>query len=247
MTMSKSRWWTLAALIALVTLTSGGAWAGDEPGATPAKKIKVLVVTGGHGFPVEPFRNVFKGFPDMACTFVEEKEGGEAFDDLGKWDYDAIVLYNYLKKPSEKRQENFLKLMDKGVGLVVLHHAIHGYQAWPEFMKIVGLTSWLGGAKDNVDFKVHVEDPQHPITKGLADFAINDETYRGHGVDPKARVLLTTDEPTNAKPVAWVHTYRKSRVCYYQLGHGTSAYANPQFATILARAIRWTAGRDKSE
>ena len=151
------------------------------------------------------------------------------------------MLYNYKKTLSQKQQENFLKLMDRGVGLVILHHAIYGYRPWPEFQKIVGVTSWLSGTKNNVTMKIHVEDPQHPMTKGLTDFTITGETYRGHVLDPKVHVLLTTDEPSNAKAVAWVHTYRKSPVCYLQLGHGESEYGNPHFTAFPGRAIRWSA------
>jgi hypothetical protein len=31
----------------------------ETAAAGPAKKLKVLVISGGHGFPVEPFRKVF--------------------------------------------------------------------------------------------------------------------------------------------------------------------------------------------
>jgi type 1 glutamine amidotransferase len=215
----------------------------ETPHQTPTKKLRVLVVAGGHGYPVQPFRDVFAGYTDMECTFVDEKQGGEAFENIADWPYDAIMLYNYMKKPTEKQRENFLGLLDRGVGLVILHHAIYGYRPWPEFQRIVGVTSWLSSAKDNVEFKVHIEDSRHPITQGVTDFVIRDEVYQGHGLDPKVHVLLTTDEPSNAKAVAWVHTYRKSPVCYFQLGHDTKAYAKPEFAVILGRSIRWTAGR----
>ncbi len=48
-----------------------------------------------------PFRAIFANYPDMECTFVDEKQGGEAFEDIARWPYDAIVLYNYMKKPSK--------------------------------------------------------------------------------------------------------------------------------------------------
>lgn len=234
----------LLIVLAVIILTGvQGARGGEEPGAMPAGKLRVLVVAGGHGYPVEPFREVFAAYPDLACTFVEEQQGGEAFEDLGDWPYDAIVLYNYMKRPSEKQRENFLTLLDRGVGLVILHHAIYGYRPWPEFQKIVGVTSWLSGAKDDVEFKIHIEDSRHPITQGLSDFVIRDEVYQGHGLDPKVHVLLTTEEPSNARAVAWVHTYRNSPVCYFQLGHDAKAYHTPEFREILGRAIRWTAGR----
>ena len=229
-------------LLSFTAMAADNAAAADN--AKPdGGKLKVLVVAGGHGYPVKPFRAVFANYADMDCTFVDEKTGGEAFDDVANWPYDAIVLYNYMKRPSEKQRENFLKLLDRGVGLVVLHHAIYGYRPWPEFQKMVGVTSWLSSSKDDVPMKIHVEDPKHPITKGLADFSITDEVYKGHRLDPKVHVLLTTDEPSNAKAVAWVHRYRKSPVCYFQLGHDAKAYSTPGFVAVLGQAIRCTAGR----
>jgi type 1 glutamine amidotransferase len=213
-------------------------------GATAAGgPLRVLVVSGGHRFAKEPFQAVFSGFTDMQCTFVEEAKTAEAFEDIGNWSYQAIVLYNYMKKPSAQQQENFLSLLDRGVGLVILHHAIYGYRPWPEFQKIVGVTCWLDKAKDGFDLKIHVEDPQHPITRGLADFQIHDEVYHGHDVLPGVHVLLTTDDPANSRPIAWVHKYRNSPVCYFQLGHDEKAYTQPEFPQILGQAIRWSAGR----
>lgn len=205
--------------------------------------MKVLVVVGGHPFAVKPFHEIFDSFPDMKCTFVEEKVGGEAFDNVDRWRYDAIVLYNFEKKPSEKQRQNFLKLMDRGVGLVVLHHGLHAYRDWPEYQKITGVTSFVADAKDNVDYTIHIEDPKHPIVKGMKDYKVKDETYRGDRADPKVHVILTTSEPTNYKAIAWVHTYRKSRVCFLQSGHGPSVYGQKEFRAVLGNAIRWTAGR----
>jgi uncharacterized protein len=239
--MPRFRLLILAFLALAVSLPITALRADEKPVARPAKKLRVLVVAGGHGYPVKPFRAIFANYPDMDCTFVEEKTGGEAFEKIEPWPYDAIVLYNYMKKPSPKQWNNFLKLLDRGTGLVILHHAIYGYRPWPEFQKIVGVTSWLSSTKDNVDYKIHVEDPQHPITRGLSDFPIHDEVYKGETLDPKVHVLLTTDEPTNTKVIAWVHTYRHSPVCYLQLGHGPSAYSSPPFQDFLGRSIRWAA------
>ena len=195
----------------------------DVPKAGTAKKIQVLVLVGGHGFTEKPFHEVFDSFSDMKCTFVEEKVGGEAFDNIDNWPYDAIVLYNFEKKPSEKERENFLKLFDRGVGLVVLHHGLHGYREWPEFQKIAGITSFVDNAKDDVDYKIHIEDPKHPIVKGMQDFAVKDETYLGHKSipPPRSTSFSRPTSPTNLKAIAWTHTYRKSPVCFLQLGHDT--------------------------
>ena len=161
--------------------------------------------------------------------------------DISKWPYDAVLLYNYMKKPTDKQFANFLALTDRGVGLVILHHAIYGYRPRPEFRKIVGVTSWLSGEHSFVTMKMHVEDPKHPLTRGLADFSVHDETYIGAKLDPGDHVLLTTDEPKNSKAVAWVHTYRKSPVCYFQLGHAESTIPIPASSPSLA--ARYTGRR----
>ena len=214
-----------------------------EETATPARKLEVLVVAGGHPYSVKPFQAIFDHYKDMHCTFVIEKQGGEAFENIDHWPYDAIVLYDYLKTPSDKQWNNFLQLLDRGVGLTILHHAIYGYRSRPEYQKIVGVASWLKGAKEGVEMSIHVEDRNHPITQGMKDFKINDEIYQDYSVEPTVHALLTTQTADNGKVLSWEHTYRKSPVCYLQLGHGESAYVNESFIEYLGRAIRWTAGR----
>ncbi|MGA2257899.1 MAG: ThuA domain-containing protein [Thermoguttaceae bacterium] len=241
--MGCSRFLSTAIFLAIFILTVSASWADEAAKAGSGRKMQVLVLVGGHGFPEKPFHEIFDSFSDMKCTFVEEKVGGEAFDNIENWHYDAIVLYNHNKNPPEKQRENFLKLLDRGIGLVVLHHGLHAYRDWPEFQKMAGITSFVSEAKDDVHYTIHIEDPQHPIVKGLQDFAVNDETYHGHQIDPKVHVILTTNEPTNYRAIAWVHNYRKSPVCFLQLGHGTGVYGQKEFRLVLSNAIRWSAGR----
>lgn len=228
---------TVLFVLALFALSVGvRAHATDKK--APSKRIKVLVVSGGHPYQEKEFHELFQGYKDMDCTFVKEVVGGEAFKNIDSWPYDVIVLYNFEKNPPAKEKENFLKLLDRGVPLLVLHHGIYGYRPWPEFQKMIGVTSWLSGAKDGMHFKIHAADPDHPVTRGLKDFVIDDETYAGFTVDPKVHVLLTTDEPTNATTIAWTWRYRNSPVDYFQLGHDANAWRNEHYIEILGRMIR---------
>ena len=79
-------------------------------------------------------------------------------------------------------------------------------------------------------------------TAGLKDFTIHDETYKGYDVPPGVQVLLTTDEPTSSRELAWAKTYEKARVVFLQLGHDHFAYEDADFQKLLANANRWTAG-----
>jgi len=247
------KWLMAVVMLGLIAVGACSAWGADA--AAPAKKINVLIITGGHGYDQANFFKLFEGYPDIAYTHVDLKAGGEIFDTIDNWNYDAIVLYNFNQKITEAQQANFLKLMDKGVGLLVLHHANGAYNNWDEFWKIAGVTyhfkPWeengkkmeRSGYKGNVNVKVHVADADHPITKGLADFEITDETYCRTTIDPGVHALLTTEEPSSDKIIGWVKTYRKSNVCYLQSGHDQKAYANPNLRTLVVRAVRWVAGQ----
>jgi type 1 glutamine amidotransferase len=242
---------TMASL-GLSVLRAAEGPAGAVPATPPARKLKVLVITGGHGFDTKAFPKVFADRDDIEPMFLDTKTGDDAFGDIGQWKYDVIVLYNYGQKIGDPARANFLALMDKGVGLVILHHAIAAYPSWPEFDQILGGRYHLkdeefNGAlrkrctwKDDVDYKVRVEDPSHPIVAGLTDFAVKDETYKGYTLLPETKLLLTTDEKLNNNSLAWTKTYRQSRVCFIQLGHGPATFAQKEYRQLVAQAIRWT-------
>ena len=226
------------------------------PADSPAKPIRAVVVTGGHGFDQQAFPKLFEGNPDIVCEFKPQKDDSEIFEDVADWPYDVVVLYNMTQKISEKRRQNFLGLLDRGVGLVVLHHAFAAFQDWPEFEKIIGTRYYLketvvdgvkrlqGAYRHDVDFAIHVEDPEHPITKGLADFEVRDEGYRNLTYAPDNHLLLSTDNAASEKPIAWVRTYKNARVFCTPIGHGPQAFTSEPFRRVVARAIRWTAKRN---
>ena len=74
---------------------------------------------------------------------------------------------------------------------------------------------------------------------------IHDEVYGNTYVSPAVHVLLKADNPKNVAPFAWVETYGKSRVVYFQGGHDAEAWKHPSFQQILQRSIRWAADHEK--
>ena len=221
----------------------------------PAEKIKAVVVTGGHKFEREPFFSLFEGYDDIEYVESEQKDHSEIFEDISDWDYDVIVLYNMTQNISPRRRGNFIELLNRGVGLVALHHTMGSFQTWGEYRKIIGGKYYLkpkagdsvqregSTFKHDVDINVYIADASHPITRGMSDFEINDETYKSCGFETSNHVLLTTDHPTSDKSIGWARRYGKARVCGIQLGHGPLGYANPNYRRLVTRAIRWTAGR----
>ena len=219
------------------------------------EKLKVAVVTGGHGFQHDPFFDIFDGMKTVDYVEAEQKDHSELFEDISNWDYDVIVFYNMTQKISPKRQRNFVKLLGRGVGVVALHHTMGAYQEWPEFKKIIGakyytkdavedgVTHTKSSFKHDLDVRVRVVNTNHPITRGMRDFTIHDETYKNCWFDEQNQVLLTTDHPTSDETIGWVRKHRKARICTIQLGHDSKAYANSNYSQLVERAILWTAGK----
>ncbi|MFH1742683.1 MAG: ThuA domain-containing protein [bacterium] len=240
------------AILGLMCLAAPGViWAGDP--------IRVLVVTGGHDFEQEPFFEVFKGEKDITYKWMEYPEAATMFYPDKRSSYDVIVFYDLFQGLTEDDKAALLDLLKNGKGVVALHHCIASHSDWPEYEKIIAAKYFLKDTEEggktypkstyNHDQKmnVHVCDPEHPITKGIKDFTIQDETYGGFRVMDGVHRLLETDHPLSDKTIGWCHTYEKSKVVYIQLGHDHFAYDNPNYRRIVRQAIRWVDGKLGSE
>ncbi len=216
----------------------------------PAEKIKLLVMTGGHGFQPESFFKLFQDNPEITYTSAVENKSAEAWDRDDLLNFDVVLLYDFQRELSEAQQAKFHLLLDHGVGLIVLHHALLSYQNWPEYERVAGGKYLLDNERTeagvtpastyegNVDIDLSVVAKDHPIAAGLHDFKMHDEIYRGVRTTKDIAPLLVAE----GKPAAWTRAEKKSRVFTTILGHG--AYSDPNFQRLLAQAIHWTAGRD---
>jgi type 1 glutamine amidotransferase len=237
-------------LILMLACTLTCALMSQEAGA-PAK-LRLLVVTGGHGFERDPFFAMFDSFEGMEWREVAHPQANDSYAPETAETYDVLVFYDMNQEISEDQQAAFIALLNEGKGVVFLHHALADYQAWEEFGKVIGgcyhLAPYTRDGKQypastfrhGVDINVHVADPAHPVTKGLEDFTIHDEVYGGYSVEPTAHPLLTTDHPESSEVLAWANEYGKSRIVTIQLGHDARAYQNPSYRRLLSQAIRWT-------
>lgn len=242
--------------LALASLLLGHLPAGAAEPSAAAGKIRVLIVTGGHDFEKEPFFQVFKDNPDIEYQAVEHPTAQSSFSADAAKSYDVILLYDMHQESSDETKSNLLARLNEGKGLVVIHHAIADYQTWPEYAKIIGAKYYLAATvvdgvpkkrsayKHGMHFTLHVADPGHPVTRGVKDYEIHDETYKWFDVANEVHPLLTTEEPESNHVVAWAKTYSNARVVYMQSGHDHFAYENPNFRQVLRQAIRWTARRD---
>ncbi len=220
------------------------------------KKIKVLIISGGHGFKHKPFYEVFNSIPSITYDSLVQPLANVMIASPEINRYDVLVFYDMVESITPEQQEAYINLLKKGTSMIFLHHSLVSYQKWPEFVKIVGGQyhtdpvvvngDTLNASYDHdINIPVKVEDRNHPVTKGISDFEIVDEVYGGAEIMPQVKPLLSTTHPKSMRYVAWINHYGNSDVIYIQLGHGPSGYTNPNYRKLIQQAIEWSAAQSR--
>lgn len=96
-------------------------------------------------------------------------------------------------------------------------------------------------------FKVSVANHQHPITRGVQDFIVNDEQhYVTYEKDPKNIILRSENvdglvyESLGTESVAgWAYDFGKGRVVFTAIGHTLHALWQPEYMKLQRNAVRW--------
>ena len=216
--------------------------------AASGPALRLLVVTGGHEFP-DSFYTLFDGVSDFKWRHAASNH--EAFKSDIRGDYDVLVLYDMSQEISEAERTNLVGFLENGKGVVILHHALVDYPSWGWWSQEVLGAEYFVQAEGNHPASTYAHDQElevepaieHPILSGITRFQIVDETYKGMWISPKVTVLLKTNHPLSDGPVAWVSSYKRSRVACIQLGHGREAHLNPSYQELVRNAIRWSAGK----
>jgi len=209
-----------------------------------AKKLNILVVTGGHGFDQKSFFEMFDLFQNISYTELKQPEANSQLGTIDPKSFDAVVFYDMPKTISEKEKESYHKLLKLGKGLVFLHHSQCSYQEWDDYKNIVGgkyheekNTAATSTYQHDVTFTVKIADSKHPVTRGIKDFEILDEVYGNTEVLPGVTPLLTADHPQSSKIIGWTHQKENSRIVYIQPGHDKNGWFNPNYQKLVKQAI----------
>jgi len=213
-----------------------------------AKKLQVIVVTGGHDFNRELFFKMFDSFESISYKELKHPEANLQLGQIDPKTYDAVVFYDLPKSITEAEKESYHKLLKLGKGLVFLHHSLASYQDWDEFKTIIGgkyheeaNSPQSSTYQHDVTFQVMIKDPKSPVTKGVADFEILDEVYGNTEVLPNVTILLTTNNQKSSATIGWTHKKENSRIVYIEPGHDNHSWTNPNYQQIVRQAIEFVA------
>jgi type 1 glutamine amidotransferase len=211
----------------------------------------LAVVTGGHAFDVPAFRELLSTMKNCD-VYIQDLDNWAASKGDGAYDmYDAFLFYNMnywgilsVRDDMDARITDAIAAIGESrQGIVVLHHALLSFTDMPAYSNVCGIAHRKIRGFGAADLRTHIELPDHPITKGLADWTMHDEYFVIDPPGDASQVLLTTDHPQSMKPIGWTHPHRNARVFCYQSGHGPGAYANETYREVLSRGIAWVAGR----
>ncbi len=159
---------------------------------------------------------------------------------------DVLVMYaaeaGTVAPEERERLDAYLK---RGGGIAALHDSVCGRD--PQWFKTV-----IGGAWEHGKSKffhgtvgIYVQDYQHPVTKGAANFFIDDEIYWDLHLMPEVRVLAsgfrTAHEIT---PQMWVYEKDAYRAFVNIQGHKHASFGLPHYRALLLRGIAWAGKRD---
>lgn len=268
-------WRTALAAVTIAFLAVGNCFSDD---AQPRKKIVFVAGPPSHGYGNHTH---YAGCLLLAKCLREALPSVETVVQQNGWPQDphvldgaaAIVVFadggggNLLNAHLEQVNA----LIKQGVGLVCLHYAVQvdDPQARAMFKDWIGgyyETHWSVNPTWKAEFK---EFPDHPVTRGVVPFAIEDEWYYHmrfiddmQGVTPVLSAVPPDqtrqgpDGPHSGNPavrarkgqsevVAWARQRADGgRGFGFTGGHFHWNWAHDQFRKLVLNGIAWTAGID---
>lgn len=132
-----------------------------------------------------------------------------------------------------------------GRGLLALHTAPISFDDWPEWPALLGV-GWRWGQSHHPPLAQAQARAcaVHPITRGLAPFAVDDEIYADLVVAPWMTPLVEARHAADEawRPVVFAGEDGGARRAYCGFGHDAASLNEPEHRAMIVRAARWVGG-----
>lgn len=245
-----------------------------------AEKRKVLIFslfTGFDHWTVPHTRAILKGIAEKSGNFeIVTSDDVDMFKKENIYQFDAIVLnnncserdnrnlfYDVFKeqlnsdaawKKAEQYENNILKFIEEGRGMVVLHGGITMLNKSKKFSGLVG-GSFDYHPKQQM-IQVKLADKNHPILQGFdgKGFEHIDEPYFFNNAyfdyDFKPLLYMEADKIDgknkeafkNRSYLAWIKKYGEGRIFYSAPSHNPQSYENPGILSFLLNGLLYATG-----
>jgi hypothetical protein len=179
--------------------------------------FRLLTVARGHPYERDAFHALVADLEEYDVCHMEQPAAQRYLGPRAARDYDAILCYDMpgvdftcgdapgLVAPANDFKESYLAMLEAGVGMVYLHHAIAAWPSWPEYADIVGGRfhyrparlrgkQWPdSGYRHGVTHRVS-RVGEHPVTEGIPEsFETTDELYLCPVFEEEVTPLLRSD------------------------------------------------------
>lgn len=180
--------------------------------------VRVLAAVRGHPFDRNAFAALFADMARIAVTFVDQPAAALLMRPETVSHFDVLLLYDMpgIDFASEPRampigpepalRDGMIGLLERGIGVVALHHALAGWPAWSGFAELLGgrflyRPAIVGGEprqdsgyRHKVRYTAEAVAPGHPILQGIPQrFELTDELYLAEMFENDVVPLLRAD------------------------------------------------------
>lgn len=176
--------------------------------------LSVLAAVRGHPFDRNALAATFDDMAGIAVTFVDQPAAALLMrPDLADT-FDALLLYDMpgidfaaaergsAIGPDAATRDGLLALLDRGIGVVALHHALAGWPGWEGYAELLGgrflyrPATLRGEARLDSGYRHQVSYAaetvgEHPVLAGVpASFPLTDELYLAEVFEDAVTPLL---------------------------------------------------------
>ena len=160
---------------------------------------------------------------------------------------DLIIQYWTMGQITKEQSKALLDAAKSGIGIAGCHGGLgDSFRNNVDYQYMIGgqFVIHPGGL---INYDVNIVKSNNPITKGIANFHIeNTEQYYMH-IDPKVKVLATTTFSDTydywikgtVMPVCWTTNFGKGKVFYLSIGHNPKDFDKIEAWQLLTRGFKW--------
>jgi uncharacterized protein len=193
---------------------------------------------------------------------IKSSTNWDDLNDANLKQYQLVLWLNDFPH-NEQQRASFEKYMTTGGAWMGFHVSAYNDQDthWPWFVDFIGGGVFNSNNWPPVPAKLIVDDPTHPVAKGLPATFISpaNEWYiwkPSPRLNPSVKVLLTLDPsnyPLGLKdvllggdlPVVWTNT--KYHMIYMNMGHGSKIMTSPIQNKLIENCLVWLGSGAKSK
>jgi uncharacterized protein len=243
-----------SAIVVLLAICCATAALGQEK---PKKRVFYFTHSATYFHEIIPYSvQVMKKWADRDGAYrLDQSDDCALITPENLAQYDCLVFYTNRELPiTEANRNAILDFVRNGKGFVAIHSGTGTFFKWPPYQEMINAI--FDGHPWSKVVRITVEQPEHPIMKGVPKTVeILDEIYQHTNWERSRTYVLASLDVTsvdlNAKGVkrtdkdfgiAWAHRYGKGRVYVNALGHTREVWDASWFERMIVQGIHWTMG-----